>query len=115
MTRPEAPSDLELQDYLDNRLSARRAFEIEAYLMANTSAALRIRVLKDQDERLRALGRKVIEESIPRRFQAIVDTARLERDRVEPGSNDHESEPVGKCRKKNKGEDRTRWNRGQHT
>ena len=63
---------LELQDYLDGRLSAKRRLEVEAFLARNPESAAELAALKSQAMALRRLGAEILEEPIPDRLMDLV-------------------------------------------
>ena len=63
---------LELQDYLDGRLSAKRRLEVEAFLARNPESAAELAALKSQSMALRRLGAEILEEPIPDRLMDLV-------------------------------------------
>ena len=66
----DPPTFLELQDYVDGRLSEEREREIEAALAADPIAARIVERLRTLNEELRALGDAALTAPMPDRFRS---------------------------------------------
>jgi anti-sigma factor RsiW len=70
---PEADiSQLDLQDYIDGRLSSDRSSAIEAFLASHPESAAQVAALKAQAEVLKRLGEDVLEEPIPDKLAELL-------------------------------------------
>ncbi len=63
---------LDLQDYLDGRLSASRRVEVEAFLARNPQSAAEVEALRSQAMVLRRLGSDILDEPIPDQLLDLV-------------------------------------------
>jgi len=63
---------LDLQDYLDGRLSAKRRVEVEAFLERNPESAAEVVALRAQSMALRRLGAEILDEPVPDRLMDLV-------------------------------------------
>ena len=63
---------LDLQDYLDGRLSASRLVEVEAFLARNPQSAAEVESLRSQSMVLRRLGSDILDEPIPDQLLDLV-------------------------------------------
>ena len=63
---------LDLQDYLDGRLSASRLVEVEAFLARNPQSAAEVEGLRSQAMVLRRLGSDILDEPIPDQLLDLV-------------------------------------------
>jgi anti-sigma factor RsiW len=66
------PTDEELGEYADGRLSGRRRGEIEAWLRAHPQKASEIERLRRLDDALKGLGEEILEEPVPERLRDVV-------------------------------------------
>lgn len=74
--RPQPVSDEALHAYVDGRLDAVRAAEVEAWLAANTEAAERVRAYRAQNRALQALLDPVLDEPVPAALAATLHRPR---------------------------------------
>lgn len=68
----EDVTTLDLQDYLDGRLSAKRLVEVEAFLKRNPESAAEVVALRAQSMALRRLGAEILDEPVPDRLMDLV-------------------------------------------
>jgi anti-sigma factor RsiW len=68
----EDVTTLDLQDYLDGRLSAKRRVEVEAFLERNPESAAEVVALRAQSMALRRLGAEILDEPVPDRLMDLV-------------------------------------------
>jgi len=58
-------TDADLQDYIENRLDSSRRDEVEQRLAADPQLAEEVRRLRRQADKLRDIGRTMLDEPIP--------------------------------------------------
>lgn len=71
MTLPR-PSEGELSEYVDGRLSERRRAEIAAWLLEHPREAAELERLQELDEALRGVGGEILDEPVPERLREVL-------------------------------------------
>lgn len=66
------PTDDELGEYLDGRLSEQRRVEIAGWLLANPKKAAEVERLRELNEALRGIGSDVLSEPVPDRLREVL-------------------------------------------
>ena len=70
--RHRAPSDAEISDFVDGRLTAARRAEVEAWLAANPDFAAEVERQRQLNEALKSLGAEILDEPVPERLREVL-------------------------------------------
>lgn len=72
MPERHAPTELEIQDFVDGRLNPRHRELVTEWLVANPHAAAGAAAMREQNEMLRLLGQEILDEPVPERLRAVL-------------------------------------------
>lgn len=70
-------SDDKIMLYIDGLLNELETAEVAAYLLENPEKSREVARIREQNEALKAMGKKILEEPIPENLLNIINSAKL--------------------------------------